>query len=116
MLYHIIQDEPGEQATKKAVSSIFFPDDYDKKSVLMKRGPTLLDGIDERELFLFTHGFLLSRIEFDSLMNPSDVLNLGYTLDELNVQREETARKLIEARKKLQELRGLERKNKKDNI
>ena len=69
MLYHIIQDEPGEQATKKAVSSIFFPDDYDKKSVLMKRGPTLLDGIDERELFLFTHGFLLSRIEFDSLMN-----------------------------------------------
>ncbi len=35
----------------------------------MKRGPTLLDGIDERELFLFTHGFLLSRIEFDSLMN-----------------------------------------------
>jgi hypothetical protein len=57
-----------------------------------------------------------SDAEFDSLMNPSDVLNLGYTLDELNVQREETARKLIEARKKLQELRGLERKNKKDNI
>jgi hypothetical protein len=57
-----------------------------------------------------------SDAEFDSLMNPSDVLNLGYTLDELNVQREETARKLIEARKKLQELRGLERKNKKNNI
>ncbi|KAL7499451.1 hypothetical protein ACHAWT_006986 [Skeletonema menzelii] len=62
-------DEPGEEATKRAISSIFFPDDYDKKSVLMKRGPILLDGIDERELFLFTHGFLLSRIEFDSLMN-----------------------------------------------
>mmetsp|Transcript_6123 Transcript_6123/g.8926 ORF Transcript_6123/g.8926 Transcript_6123/m.8926 type:complete len:446 (+) Transcript_6123:247-1584(+) len=62
-------DEEGDDATKRAVSSIFFPDDYDKKSVLMKRGPTLLDGIDERELFLFTHGFLLSRIEFDSLMN-----------------------------------------------
>ena len=39
------------------------------KSVLMKRGPILLDGIDERELFLFSHGFLLSRIEFDALMN-----------------------------------------------
>ena len=35
----------------------------------MKRGPVLLDGIDERELLLFSHGFLLSRIEFDSLMN-----------------------------------------------
>lgn len=35
----------------------------------MKRGPILLDGIDERELLLFTHGFVLSRIEFDSLMH-----------------------------------------------
>lgn len=35
----------------------------------MKRGPILLDGIDERELLLFTHGFLLSRIEFDALMH-----------------------------------------------
>ncbi len=56
---------------------IFFPGDYDKKSVLMKRGPTLLDGIDERELFLFTHGFLLSRIEFDSLMNLLLALESG---------------------------------------
>jgi len=64
-----MKDELGGESTNRAISSIFFPDDYDKKSVLMKRGPILLDGIDERELFLFTHGFLLSHIEFDSLMN-----------------------------------------------
>mmetsp|Transcript_2232 Transcript_2232/g.4061 ORF Transcript_2232/g.4061 Transcript_2232/m.4061 type:complete len:613 (-) Transcript_2232:78-1916(-) len=64
-----LMDELGEESTNRAILSIFFPDDYDKKSVLMKRGPILLDGIDERELFLFTHGFLLSHIEFDSLMN-----------------------------------------------
>lgn len=57
-----------KETTKRAISSIFFPNDYDKKSVLMKRGPILLDGIDERELLLFSHGFLVSRIEFDSLM------------------------------------------------
>jgi len=64
-----MDEEPGKESTKRAISSIFFPNDYDTKSVLMKRGPILLDGIDERELLLFTLGFLLSRIEFDSLMS-----------------------------------------------
>jgi hypothetical protein len=63
-----MKDELVKETTKRAISSIFFPNDYDKKSVLMKRGPILLDGIDERELLLFSHGFLVSRIEFDSLM------------------------------------------------
>ena len=72
-----MKDGPGKEATKRALSSIFFPNDYDKKSVLMKRGPILLDGIDERELLLFTHGFLLSRIEFDSLMSLLFALKNG---------------------------------------
>lgn len=57
-----------------------------------------------------------SDAEFDSLMDPLDVLNIGMNLDEYNVQRKETALKLVEARKKLQELRKLERKNKNDSI
>ncbi len=57
-----------------------------------------------------------SDAEFDSLMDPLDALNIGMNLDEYNVQRKETALKLVEARKKLQELRKLERQNKKNDI
>lgn len=57
-----------------------------------------------------------SDAEFDSLMDPLDALNIGMNLDEYNVQRKKTALKLVEARKKLQELRKLERKNKNDSI
>jgi|TARA_B100000902_G_scaffold33838_1_gene40639 hypothetical protein len=53
---------------------------------------------------------------FDSLMDPTDVVNIGVNLEEYDIQRKETALKLIEARKKLQELRKLERLNKKDSI
>ncbi|KAL9183458.1 hypothetical protein ACHAXT_004314 [Thalassiosira profunda] len=45
------------------------------KSVLLKRGPILFDGVEERELLLFTHGFLLSRIEFDTLLNILFTIN-----------------------------------------
>ncbi|ADO99563.1 hypothetical protein Syn33_221 [Prochlorococcus phage Syn33] len=51
-----------------------------------------------------------SDAEFDSLMDPLDALNIGMNLDEYNIQRKETALKLVEARKKLQELRKLEKK------
>ena len=54
---------------KRAVKYIFDPNAHDPKSVLLKRGPVLFDGIEERELLLFTHGFLFSRIEFDSLVH-----------------------------------------------
>lgn len=37
--------------------------------MLLKRGPTLFDGTEERELLLFTHGFVLSKIEFNNLVN-----------------------------------------------
>lgn len=57
-----------------------------------------------------------SDAEFDSLMDPLDALNIGMNLDEYNIQRKETALKLVEARKKLQELRKLERQNKKNDI
>ena len=50
---------------------------------------------------------------FDSLMDPTDAVNIGVNLDEYDTQRKETALKLIEARKKLQELRKLERLDKK---
>mmetsp|Transcript_14754 Transcript_14754/g.31269 ORF Transcript_14754/g.31269 Transcript_14754/m.31269 type:complete len:619 (-) Transcript_14754:64-1920(-) len=68
-------DEPGQERTKKAVTAIFFPGDHDPKSVLLKRGPILSDGVDERELLLFTHGFLLSRLELDSLLNILFTIN-----------------------------------------
>ena len=55
--------------TQTTINSIFFPGDHDPKSVLLKRGPILFDGAEERELFLFTHGVVLSRIEFDSYVN-----------------------------------------------
>ena len=68
-------DEPGKETTKRTVGDIFFPGDHDAKSVLLKRGPILFDGVDEREMLLFTHGFLLSRMEFDSLLNLLFTIN-----------------------------------------
>jgi len=61
-------DEPRHQVTKKAISSIFFPEPSERQSVLLKRGPVLLGG-EERELMLFTNGFLFSRVELDTLLN-----------------------------------------------
>lgn len=66
---------PGQEATKKAITSTFFPGDMEAKSVLLKRGPILSDGAEERELLLFTHSFLLSRIEFDTLLNIMVTIN-----------------------------------------
>lgn len=68
-------NEPGQEATKKAITDIFFPGDHDAKSVLLKRGPILLDGVEERELLLFTHAFLLSRVELDSLLDTLFTIN-----------------------------------------
>ena len=68
-------NEPGRETTKQTVGDVFFPGDHDAKSVLLKRGPILFDGVDEREMLLFTHGFLLSRLEFDSLLNLIFTIN-----------------------------------------
>jgi hypothetical protein len=64
-----VQTDQFSEVTQTTIKSIFFPLDHDPKSVLLKRGPTLLDGAKERELLLFTHGFLLSHIEFDNYIN-----------------------------------------------
>lgn len=61
--------------TKQAVSAIFYPSDHAPKSVLLKRGPILLDGTHERELLLFSHGFVVSRIEFNALLNILFTIN-----------------------------------------
>mmetsp|Transcript_8593 Transcript_8593/g.19311 ORF Transcript_8593/g.19311 Transcript_8593/m.19311 type:complete len:432 (-) Transcript_8593:122-1417(-) len=61
-------DKPGQEETKKAISSIFFQQISETQSVLLKRGPVLVDG-DERMLMLFTNGLLFSRIESDGLVN-----------------------------------------------
>ena len=61
--------------TQKTIADLFFPGDHDPKSVLLKRGPILFDGVNERELLLFTQGFLFSRIEFDSLLNIMFMIN-----------------------------------------
>jgi hypothetical protein len=53
--------------TRNATSSIFFPEPSAPHSVLLKRGPVLLRG-EERELMVFTHGFLASRVELDTLV------------------------------------------------
>lgn len=95
-----MQNEPEKEITKAAIASIFYPGewlgtgmyvktldmltlccfhpfsgDHDPKSVLLKRGPILFDGVDERELLLFTHGFLLSRMECDALLNLLFTIN-----------------------------------------
>lgn len=69
------QNEPGLETTKKTITDVFFPGDHDAKSVLLKRGPILLDGVDEREILLFTHGFLLHKLEFDTLLNILFTIN-----------------------------------------
>mmetsp|Transcript_11818 Transcript_11818/g.25916 ORF Transcript_11818/g.25916 Transcript_11818/m.25916 type:complete len:605 (-) Transcript_11818:1148-2962(-) len=68
-------NEPGQETTKKTITDIFFPGDHDAKSVILKRGPILYDGVDEREMLLFTHGFLISRMEFNSLLNILFTIN-----------------------------------------
>ena len=62
------KDEPGHQVTKNAISSIFFAESSEPQSVLLKRGPVLLGG-EERELMIFTNGFLFSRVELNKLVN-----------------------------------------------
>lgn len=64
LLFYKQKNDPRKQATKRAISSIFFPDVTEHKSILLKRGPVLLNG-EERELMLFTTGFILARVEFD---------------------------------------------------
>mmetsp|Transcript_22169 Transcript_22169/g.46777 ORF Transcript_22169/g.46777 Transcript_22169/m.46777 type:complete len:496 (+) Transcript_22169:132-1619(+) len=61
-------DEPGQEVTRNAIRSIFFPKPNELQPVLLKRGPVLFNG-EERELMLFTNGFLFSRIELDTLVN-----------------------------------------------
>lgn len=48
------------------IRNIFRSGGHDPKSVLLKRGPVLFNGGDEREMLIFTHGFLLSRVKFDA--------------------------------------------------
>jgi len=60
-------DESENQITEKATSSIFFAQPNEHKSVLLKRGPVLLNG-EERELMIFTNGFVFSHIELDTLI------------------------------------------------
>lgn len=55
--------------TRTTINSIFFPADHDPKSVLLKRGPILCDGVEQRELLLFTHSFIIACVEFDNLVN-----------------------------------------------
>lgn len=66
---------PGLETTRRTVADIFYPGDHDAKSVLLKRAPVLFDGVDEREMLLFTHSFLFSRMEFDSLLNLLFTIN-----------------------------------------
>ena len=61
-------NKPRQQVTKDAISSIFFPKPDEVHSVLLKRGPVLACG-EERELLLFSGGFVLSRVELDTLVN-----------------------------------------------
>lgn len=80
----------GQETTKKAISSVFFPGDHDPKQVLLKRGPTLCNGAEETELLLFTHAFVLSRIGLDALMeilftfNSEDPSKLGERFDDID--------------------------------
>eukprot|EP00581_Thalassiosira_minuscula_P006568 CAMPEP_0183742150 /NCGR_PEP_ID=MMETSP0737-20130205/64047_1 /TAXON_ID=385413 /ORGANISM="Thalassiosira miniscula, Strain CCMP1093" /LENGTH=390 /DNA_ID=CAMNT_0025977685 /DNA_START=266 /DNA_END=1435 /DNA_ORIENTATION=- len=65
---HMVKPELVYQVTKSAISSIFFEKPGEIQSVLLKRGPVLLNG-EERELMLFTNGFLFSRVELNELAN-----------------------------------------------
>ena len=61
------KDEHWQKTTREAVSSIFFPSKDSHQSVLLKRGPVLVDG-EEMELMLFTNGLVLSRVGLDALV------------------------------------------------
>ncbi|KAL7538282.1 hypothetical protein ACHAWF_006043 [Thalassiosira exigua] len=65
----------GQGVTKKTIGDLFYPGDHDPKSVLLKRGPVLCDGVKESEMLLFTHGFLLASIELDTLINTLFAIN-----------------------------------------
>lgn len=64
--------------------SIFFPEKSQLQSVLLKRGTVLLRG-EERELMVFTYGFLFSRVEVDTLINL--LLDTGPGENELDMER-----------------------------
>lgn len=70
-----LYDSQGQETTKSTITNIFSPGDYDTKSVLLKRGPTLIDGGHERELMIFTHYFLISKVEFNMLVNILFTIN-----------------------------------------
>ena len=58
------------KATKLALESIFFPYVHDRKSVLLKRGSVFLysrNVSSERELMLFSNGFLLANFVSDDV-------------------------------------------------
>ena len=62
------KDEHGLEDSRNAINFIFFPQPGEFQSVLLKRGPVLLGG-DERELMVFSRGFLFSRIELDKMFD-----------------------------------------------
>ena len=70
-----LYDSRGQETTKSTITNIFSPGDYATKSVLLKRGPTLIDGGHERELMLFTHYFLVSKMELNMLVNILFTIN-----------------------------------------
>ena len=58
------------KASKQALESIFFPYVHDPKSVLLKRGSVFLNERslgNERELMLFSNGFLLADVVLDDV-------------------------------------------------
>lgn len=55
--------------TENAIQSIFYPDYKEQQSVLLKRGLVLVGGEDERELIMCTNGFVLARMEMDTLVD-----------------------------------------------
>ena len=67
------------KATKQALESIFFPYVHDPKSVLLKRGSVFLYNrslSSERELMLFSNGFLLADLVLD------DVFRMFFSLSD----------------------------------
>ena len=66
-ILHTQQDE----TTKNAIKTIFYPNRRmrEPQSVLLKRGPVLVGGEDERELIMLTNGFVLARVEMDALVD-----------------------------------------------
>ena len=82
------EDKPMQEATSNAISSIFFAKRGDTESILLKRGPVLVDG-EERELMVFTYGFVLARVELDTLVNlllNASVKTSSSSMEELTVE------------------------------